>query len=122
MSTTRNTAAIRKNSGFTLLEISMVLAIMTLVVGALFAMSIGIGDTARIQESQTRMHEEARAAIQAIATELRQAQVQSITSAMPGETLTYRLATDLDGNGTAVDRQAASRWARPAPSSATSPT
>lgn len=94
----------KPTSGFTLLEISMVLAIVTLVTGALFAMSIGIGDTARLQESQTRMNEGARAAIQAIAAELRQAQAQSVTSTLPGESLNYRMATDLDGNGTAVDK------------------
>lgn len=96
----------RRNSqsGFTLLETMFSMAILTAVMGVLFSLSIGIGDTARIQEVKARSNDEARRALLAVIPRLRQAQGTSInTGQMPGDILTFNMAADVDGNGSAVN-------------------
>jgi len=74
-----------KTAGFTLLE-----------------MAIGLGDTARVQEIKGDAGDQARRGIIYIIRDLRQAEGASITG-VPGDIITYRVAADVDGNGTAVD-------------------
>jgi type II secretory pathway pseudopilin PulG len=94
----------RGNSGMTLLEVTMAVAILTIVTGALLAIGLSIGDTARVQEIKVITNDEARRALQQIIPELRQAAKNSINwTQLPGQSITYRIATDLDGNGTAVN-------------------
>jgi type II secretory pathway pseudopilin PulG len=91
-----------KTSGFTLLEMMVTVLIVVVVVGILSGMAIGLGDTARIQEIKGDSSDQARRGMLYIIRDLRQADGASITGA-PGDTITYRVAADVDGNGTAVD-------------------
>ncbi len=86
----------------TLLEVMVAVTILTIVMGALFSLSIGLGDTAGVQQVKAASSDETRRAMLTLTRELRQAGNASITG-MPGASITYRVATDLDGNGTAVD-------------------
>lgn len=80
------------------------MTILMITLGTLLGMSIGVSDTNSLAEAQLKMNQDARAAVQAIASELRNAQWQSIANTLPAETLSYRVASDVDGNGTATDR------------------
>jgi len=93
-----------KSSGYTLLEVMVAMTILMITLGTLLGMSIGVSDTNSLAEAQLKMNQDARAAVQAIASELRNAQWQSIANTLPAETLSYRVASDVDGNGTATDR------------------
>jgi len=93
-----------KSSGYTLLEVMVAMTILMITLGTLLGMSIGVSDTNSLAEAQLKMNQDARAAVQAIASELRNAQWQSIGNTLPAETLSYRVASDVDGNGTATDR------------------
>lgn len=90
--------------GVTLLEVMFSMAILTAVMGVLFSLSLGIGDTARIQEVKATSNDEARRALLAVVPRLRQAQGTSVNTAeMPGDVLKFNMADDMDGNGTAVN-------------------
>ena len=98
----------QQDHGFTLIELVMTVAILTIVMGALFGIALGIGDTARIQETKATTSDEARRALQQLVPELRQAAMSSINwNELPGERITYRIAADLDGNGAAVNTEGA---------------
>lgn len=91
-------------SGVTLLEMMFSVAILTTVMGVLFSLSLGIGDTARIQDVKATSNDEARRALLAVVPRLRQAQGTSVnTDEMPGDVLTFNMAVDIDGNGSAVN-------------------
>lgn len=93
-----------RRAGFTLLEVTVALAIFTVTMGMLFSMSLGIGDSARIQDAKMIAHDEARRAILAITPRLRQAARSSINfDEFPTDVLVFRMPDDLDGNGLAVD-------------------
>ena len=90
--------------GFTLLEVMLAVGIMTLVVGVLAGLSLGIGNTASVQRARTTATEEARRAVQTLVARLHAASWASVNRAnLPGSVLTFRVATDVDGNGTAVN-------------------
>ena len=91
-----------KTAGFTLLEAMVSVSIMAIVVGILSGLSIGLGDTARLQEIKGDSSGQARQGMLCIVRELRQADAGTITGA-PGDVITYRMAADVDVNGTAVD-------------------
>ena len=96
---------ITRKSGFTLLEMVFAMAILTMVMGTLFGLALSIGDTARVQEARLNAHDEARRALLLLVPDVRQAVSTSVNwAALPGETLTYRVADDVDGNGTAVNK------------------
>lgn len=88
--------------GMSLLEVMFAVAILTVVMGALFTLGNSLGDTAQVQEALVTAQEEARKGLNLIVRDLRQSASFSM-SALPTDTLTYQVATDLDGNGTAVD-------------------
>ena len=99
----RNTT-LKTTSGVTLLEMMVSVGILTAVMGVLFTLSLSIGDTARIQNTKSMAHDEARRALLAVVPRLRQAQDASINKgALPGDVLSFRMPVDADGNGTAVD-------------------
>ncbi|MCX5758495.1 MAG: prepilin-type N-terminal cleavage/methylation domain-containing protein [Candidatus Hydrogenedentes bacterium] len=91
--------------GFTLLEVMVAVTILTVVMGTLFTLSTGIGDAAQVQDMRMTPTEDTRHAALDIIRELRQASLGSITG-LPGASITYRVATDLDGNGLAVNANA----------------
>lgn len=95
----------RSTSGFTLLETTFVVAIFTVIMGITFTMAISFGDSAQVQSLRANSNDAARQLVLQLLPELRQASRSSINwSQLPGSTLTYRAATDIDGNGTAVDK------------------
>lgn len=94
----------QSRAGMTLLELTFVMAIMTVVMGILFSLSLSIGDTARIQDVKVTANDEGRRALLSLIPRLRQAQRVSInTLQMPTDILVFRMARDLDGNGLAVN-------------------
>ncbi|MBI3118873.1 MAG: prepilin-type N-terminal cleavage/methylation domain-containing protein [Candidatus Hydrogenedentes bacterium] len=102
--TSRGKSLHTRAAGMTLMEVMMAVAIFTIVMGALFAITLSIGDTARVQDAKLVTNDEARRALQQLVPELRQAASLSINwTALPGQSITYQIATDLDGNGAAVD-------------------
>jgi prepilin-type N-terminal cleavage/methylation domain-containing protein len=89
-------------AGMTLLEVMFAVAILTIVMGTLMGLSISIGDTSQIRQAQATAYFEARRGMQTVVLELRQARNQSLT-VLPANNVSYQVATDLDGNGSAVD-------------------
>ena len=89
-------------AGMTLLEVVFAVAILTVVMAVLFGLALSLGDTARVQEAKTTTFDQARKGMTYMVSDLRQAENFTL-SPLPAETLTYRIATDVDGNGTAVD-------------------
>jgi len=90
--------------GATLLELTFAMAILAIVMGTLFTLSIGIGDTSQIQEIRLTANDEGRRALLRLIPRLRHAQLASInTDEMPSDILRFRTPADLDGNGIALD-------------------
>lgn len=92
----------QKTSGFTLLEVMVSVSIIAIVVGVLVGMSIGLGDTARVRDIKGASADEARRAMIFLTRDLRQASVASLSGA-PGDSISFRMAADVSGNGTAVN-------------------
>ncbi len=93
-----------KNRGFTLLELMISIAVLTIVSGALYAASMTLTQAARSQEAKTATIDNVQSGMLLMARNIRQADSATVNwGALPGPVLTYRAATDLDGNGTAVD-------------------
>jgi prepilin-type N-terminal cleavage/methylation domain-containing protein len=91
--------------GFTLLEVMMVVAIMTIVVGTLTGLALGIGDTLGLKNIQANNADEARRLMQDSSRMLRQARRSSInTAALPAASISFRMPKDINGNGVAVDQ------------------
>ncbi len=88
--------------GMTLLEITIAMAILSIVVGTLYTLSISLGDAATMQQLRASSHDEARRALYFMTRELRQSSVSTFSS-LPANSLDYRVVDDIDGNGTAVD-------------------
>jgi len=88
--------------GLTLLELTIVMGILSVAVAVLLRVSLGVGDTGNLLQTQAACQDEARQAIIAISKELRQAALETL-STLPAAKIQYRIATDLDGNGAAVD-------------------
>ncbi|MBL7646869.1 MAG: prepilin-type N-terminal cleavage/methylation domain-containing protein [Candidatus Hydrogenedentes bacterium] len=95
---------IDRENGFTLVELTVAVAILVVLMGVLFSLSLGIGDTAAIQDLKIRGNDEARRGLLAVAPRLRQAVRETINlEQMPTDILTFRMPEDLDGNGLAVN-------------------
>ncbi|HOJ34543.1 MAG TPA: prepilin-type N-terminal cleavage/methylation domain-containing protein [Candidatus Hydrogenedentes bacterium] len=93
-----------KRYGFTLLEVMITVTVLTLVVGAIFALSSALAQSTQIQESKVTTSDDVRTAMLFLERELRQASIGSINwASLPADRISYRAATDIDGNGTAVD-------------------
>ena len=93
-----------RRSGFTLLEMVISIAILTTVLGILYTLTASLGRAAAAQEAKVTIQDEARTAMLTITRELRQAANSTIDrTAMPASVVAYRVADDMDGNGTAVD-------------------
>ena len=92
------------NRGFTLLEMMMAVAIFTMVMGTLLTLSLTFANTAELQELRITNTDEVRRAFLGITPILRQASRNSVNwNELPGDRVTFRSATDLDGNGFAID-------------------
>ena len=79
-------------------------AILTVVMGMLFGLSLSMAQASRNQEARMTAVDEARRGMQALIRDLRQSATSSVGwNGLPGPVLTYQMAQDLDGNGLAVD-------------------
>ncbi len=92
------------NRGFTLLEMMMAVAIFTMVMGTLFTLSLTFANTAEIQELRITNNDEARRLFLALTPLVRQASRSTVNwGEMPGDRITFQMATDMDGNGFAIN-------------------
>lgn len=88
----------------TLIELVMTVGLMTIVMGALFAMSLSLSDTVQVYNATISATDELRKAMYFIIPRVSQASRQTINmTQLPGDVLIFRMPTDLDGNGTCVD-------------------
>jgi prepilin-type N-terminal cleavage/methylation domain-containing protein len=93
-----------KNRGFTLLEMMMVVAIFTMVMGTLLTLSLTFANTAEIQELRITNNDEARRLFLMLTPLVRQASRSTVNwGEMPGDRITFQMATDSDGNGFAIN-------------------
>ncbi len=93
-----------KRRGFTLLELMISIAVLTIVSGALYAAAMTLTQAARSQEAKTATIDDVQSGMLLMGRHIRQASASSINwDALPGPVLSYRAAVDNDGNGTAVD-------------------
>ncbi|HPO12944.1 MAG TPA: prepilin-type N-terminal cleavage/methylation domain-containing protein [Candidatus Hydrogenedentes bacterium] len=103
-----------RNQGMTMLEVMFAMAIFTVIMGALFALMLGFTDTTEIRDIQATSYDEARRALSSILPDIRQASRMSINWAqLPGETISYRVPVDADGNGFAVDQSNKAELSQP---------
>lgn len=84
----------------------MAVAVFTIIMGVIFSMSLGFANTAQMQEIKITTTDEARHAMLILAPRLRQAARSSINwNELPGDSITFRMATDISGNGMPVNAQ-----------------
>lgn len=92
------------NRGFTLLEVTVVVAIMSILTGILYLLGASLHSAYRVQEGKVLTQDAARNGMMLVTRELRQAAVSSITAAgWPATSVSYRAAIDASGNGWPVD-------------------
>lgn len=92
--------------GMTLLEVMLAVALFTMVMGTLFMLSQSLGEAVRREDARVTALDASRVGRQAVVSELRQAARMSINwNELPGPSISYRIAVDSDGNGSAVDVQ-----------------
>lgn len=88
----------------TLIELMMTVGLMTIVMGALFTLSISLNDTVQNYNATITATDEARRALQILIPRLSHSSRQTINwDELPGDVLRFRMPMDLDGNGTCVD-------------------
>ncbi len=96
----------KNHSGMTLLELMIVMAILSIVMGMLYLLALNLQLAATAQDDRITTQDDVRSAMEYIARELRQASNTSINwAALPGPTIQYQRAEDIDGNGLAVNSQ-----------------
>ena len=104
----------RGEAGFTLIEITMTLAALLVIVGALYGIAMGMVTAAKTQDSLIMLRQESRLAMQSIVQNLRMAQAASLQTSVggvftpldnnPTTNLAYQRVADVDGNGSALNQ------------------
>ena len=104
----------RGEAGFTLIEITMTLAALLVIVGALYGIAMGMVTAAKTQDSLIMLRQESRLAMQTIVQNIRMAQASSMLTDVggafapldgtPTTTLAFRRVADMDGNGVALNQ------------------
>lgn len=90
--------------GMTLLEVVIAVAIFTIVMGVIYTIGLGFVNASEMQEIVITTNTEARRALMVLSPRLRQASRMSINWVdLPGDSITFMLADDVNGNGFAVD-------------------
>ena len=93
-----------RRNGFTLLELTVSMAVLTMVMGVLFALTTGLAQSTKLQQAKITADDDARNAMMFLVRDIRQASSSTIPpDTMPGSVLFYQVADDIDGNGTAVN-------------------
>lgn len=94
--------------GFTLLEITVVIAIMSVLTGILYLLGASLHSAYRVQEVKVLTQDSTRNGMMLVTRELRQAAVSTITApSWPATAISYQAAIDADGNGWPVDQSGA---------------
>lgn len=88
--------------GFTMIELLISCTLFVVLMGVVAQLYFSMSGASNVMMRKVTARDESRKAIQAISDEIRQAAASSL-SGLPGEKLTYRVAVDADGNGSAVD-------------------
>lgn len=92
------------NRGMTLLEVMVAVALFAIVMGVIYTISVGFVSASEMQEIVATTNTEARRALMVLAPRLRQASRMSINwGDLPGDSITFMLADDVNGNGFATD-------------------
>lgn len=104
---------LKRNGGFTLVEVTMATSAMMVVLGMMYGAALAMARSARTEDSVVMLNAEARTAMQSIVRNLRQAQATTITTEAGGvfaalgagavTNVQFARVTDLDGNGNALD-------------------
>ncbi len=96
--------AIAYEGGFTLLEVTFAVGILSVVMLILFGISEAFGNTAQVQRAKVQANEETRRALLVAVPMLRMASRGTVNwDDLPGPVITFNPVADLNGNGTAVD-------------------
>jgi prepilin-type N-terminal cleavage/methylation domain-containing protein len=96
-------AAGRANAGFTLIELFVVMAILSIMLSMFFFLSQVLRQTISFTEAKISTQDNTRIVIQILIRELRQAGVSSVVVSESGDSVSYLLAMDVNGNGWPVD-------------------
>lgn len=105
----------RRNGGFTLLELSMAMAALTIILAMLYSISFAMVRTVKTTDSSIMLKQEARLAMQSIVQNLRMSQNTSLNTdagggafgpigAAPVTNLQFRRVADLNGNTVALNQ------------------
>ncbi len=95
----------KRNAGMTLVELIIVTAVLTMLMGMLYTMALTLQRAAADQESKITTEDDVRGGMLVLVRQLRQSATSSIDwSTLPGPAITFRKAEDVDGNGLAVDQ------------------
>lgn len=87
-----------------MIELMIALAIFSLVMLMLMTLSISMGSAARFQDAKIQTQDDARTGMMGLIRDIRESARTSINWAnLPNNTISYRVADDIDGNGLAVD-------------------
>lgn len=93
------------NKGYTMLELMLSISLLSIIVGALWVLADSLDRTSKDQESVISTQGEVTGAMMRVSKELRNAAFSSMNwvGSNTSTSLTYQIASDVDGNGTAVD-------------------
>ena len=95
-----------RTKGMTLLELTIAMAILTVVMGMLFSLMLGMSRTADLQTARTTVDDDVRIAAIRMIRDLRQATEASVDiSGDRNDVLTYQIPVDADGNGIPLDTE-----------------
>lgn len=94
----------KREGGFTLIEVMIAVGLLAVISGALFALAMSLSDVTAFEGAKVTTMDQGRIAMNQAVRELRHASRGSINwAALPAGQLSYRACTDLDGNWPAVD-------------------
>jgi prepilin-type N-terminal cleavage/methylation domain-containing protein len=97
---------VKEKAGFTLFELMVALALAGVLGGILAGVEIKTHRFSTWFTQMTDMRAQSRNAFETVQRELRQAALTSV-SQLPAQSITYQVAADIDGNGTALDKNGA---------------
>ncbi|MFP6584980.1 MAG: prepilin-type N-terminal cleavage/methylation domain-containing protein [Candidatus Hydrogenedentota bacterium] len=101
--TQENTSRTCSSSGFTVIELMVVVAILSVLSGLLITAMISANRSMRISESRILTQDNSRNAVMIIIRELRQARASSLAVSNGGTVLQYVITKDVNGNGWPLD-------------------
>lgn len=108
-----NRVSRNNESGFTLIEMMIVTALLTIVLGVLYLVSAGMAQAAQVQETKITIRDEARLSMQEITRNMRMCSRGTLVSwdtgapvamgAAVSKTIGFQRIEDISGNGVGVN-------------------